>query len=80
MILIDTPNPNAKKIEINHNFQVGKNLEKDKLELDSVEFQIINIESVESIFVGPDFLTILKTENSNWDLISDEINTILDKI
>ena len=80
MILIDTPNPNAKKIEINHNYPVGKNLEKDNLDLDSVEFQIINIESVESIFAGPDFLTILKTENSNWDLISDEINTILDKI
>ena len=67
MELIDTPNPNAKKIEID--FQ-------DEEIVNSLN----NIEGVSSIFIGPGFLTITKTENVGWELITQEIINIFDKL
>ena len=67
MELIDTPNPNAKKIEISlNNDEILKNL--------------INVNGVISVFVGPGFITVTKNENAEWELITQEIISIFDRL
>ena len=67
MELIDTPNPNAKKIETDsQNEEIVNNLN--------------NIEGVSSVFIGPGFVTITKTESVGWELITQEIINIFDKL
>ena len=67
MELIDTPNPNAKKIETD-------------IQNEEIVNSLNNIEGVSSIFIGPGFLTITKTENVGWELITQEIINIFDKL
>ena len=67
MELIDTPNPNAKKIETNVDD------EKALLELE-------NIIGVASVFFGPGFITITKDQNIGWDVITQDIVDIFDKL
>ena len=67
MELIDTPNPNAKKIETNVDG------EKALLELE-------NIIGIASVFVGPGFITITKDQNIGWDIITQDIVDIFDKL
>tara|TARA_B100000676_G_C17384889_1_gene487313 strand:- start:174 stop:377 length:204 start_codon:yes stop_codon:yes gene_type:complete len=67
MELIDTPNPNAKKIETDvQNDSIKKNLDK--------------IENIDSVFYGPGFITITKKENIEWESISRDITNIFDKL
>ena len=67
MELIDTPNPNAKKIIIDiSETEVSKELKK--------------IEGVSSVFFGPGFVTITKEENIEWELINQDIINIFDKL
>ena len=47
MELIDTPNPNAKKIETT-------------IDQDKVKKALDDISGVDSIFIGPGFITIIK--------------------
>ena len=67
MELIDTPNPNAKKIII---------------EVDKKNFSddLLDIAGVASIFFGPGFVTITKEENTNWESINQDIINIFDKL
>ena len=67
MELIDTPNPNAKKIETDIDY------EKALLELE-------NITGIASVFVGPGFITITKDQNIGWDIITQDIVDIFDKL
>ena len=67
MELIDTPNPNAKKIETE--------LTEEVLTRDLYE-----IEGVSSIFFGPGFITITKDENIEWESINQDIINIFDKL
>ena len=67
MELIDTPNPNAKKIETD-------------IQDEEIVNSLNNIEGVSSIFIGPGFLTITKTENVGWELITQDIINIFDKL
>ena len=67
MELIDTPNPNAKKIEID-------------LSSTDIEKDLNKIEGVKSVFFGPNFLTITKEENTEWELINQDIINIFDKL
>ena len=67
MELIDTPNPNAKKIIIEVN---KKNFSDD----------LLNIDGVASIFFGPSFVTITKEENIEWTSITQEILNIFDRL
>ena len=80
MNLSDTPNPNAKKLIINHDNKVGEYLDINNTSAESVECFILSIVGIESVFAGPGFLTILKKENSDWESIYKEINTIFDKL
>ena len=67
MELIDTPNPNAKKIVFDEkNDEISKSLE--------------GLEGVESVFVGPGFITISKKENYDWEEITEDIVSIFDKL
>ena len=67
MELIDTPNPNAKKIEVD-------------LPSTDIEKDLYKIEGIKSIFFGPNFVTITKEENIEWDLINQDIINIFDKL
>ncbi len=67
MELIDTPNPNAKKIVTDvPEDQVSGNLNK--------------IEGVSSVFFGPGFITIIKNEDTEWESINQDIISIFDKL
>ena len=67
MELIDTPNPNAKKIVT------------DVQEHDVKEC-LNQIEGVSSIFFGPGFITVMKEENTEWDSINQDIINIFDRL
>ena len=67
MELIDTPNPNAKKIMTD--------LDKSLLLND-----LNNIDGISSIFFGPGFITVSKLEDAEWEMITQEINNIFDKL
>ena len=74
MDLIDTPNPNAKKVVIDLS-ALGKKELGDKLSSDLSEIQ-----GVSSVFFGPGFVTIIKEENTEWDSINQDIINIFDKL
>jgi len=67
MELIDTPNPNAKKIETN-------------LLPSDVENNLNKLEGIKSVFFGPGFITITKEENTEWESINQDIINIFDKL
>ena len=67
MELIDTPNPNAKKIMTD--------LDKSLLLND-----LNNIDGISSVFFGPGFITISKLEDAKWEIITQEINNLFDKL
>ena len=77
MELIDTPNPNAKKIELapdlfnDSTFQA----QQDKLSTDVKE-----IDGVVSVFFGPNFITVSKDANVVWESINQDIINIFDKL
>ena len=67
MELIDTPNPNAKKIEV------------DILD-DEIMNSLNSIEGVSSVFLVPGFVTNTKYEDVDWELITQDITNIFDKL
>ena len=67
MELIDTPNPNAKKIMTNLDESLLLN-------------DLNNIEGISSVFFGPGFITISKLEDAKWEIITQEINNLFDKL
>jgi len=80
MELIDTPNPNAKKILIEHNYEVATYINKESEDIDGVAQLLIEINGVESVFMGPGFLTITRDENTDWDTINNDISNKFDTI
>jgi len=66
MELIDTPNPNAKKVITDLSDELSEDLN--------------NIEGVSSVFFGPGFITITKEENTEWKSINQDIINIFDKL
>ena len=73
MELIDTPNPNAKKIIIEHNYEVATYINKESEDVSGVAQFLIEINGVDSVFMGPGFLTITRDENADWDIINNDI-------
>ena len=71
MQLLDTPNPNAKKILIDSNFENQQSLITEELN---------KIEGVSSIFFGPGFVTITKDDNVQWEMLNQNIINIFDKL
>ena len=80
MDLIDTPNPNAKKVLVEHEYEIAIYINKESQEVDGVAKQLIEIDGVESIFTGPGFLTLTREENGDWNLISNDILNKFDTI
>ena len=71
MLFEDTPNPNAKKIVVDHDYEVGIYLDKNKQHDDFIQILLKN-EYIQNIFTGPNFLTILKSNEGVWtDIIED---------
>ena len=71
MQLLDTPNPNAKKILIDSNVENQQSL---------ISNELNKIEGVSSVFFGPGFVTITKDENAQWEMINQNIINIFDKL
>ena len=71
MELLDTPNPNAKKILIDSNVENQQSL---------ISNEINKVEGVSSVFFGPGFVTITKDEKVQWEMISRNIINIFDKL
>ena len=80
MELIDTPNPNAKKILVEHDYEIAIYIKKENQEVGGIAKQLIKINGVESIFTGPGFLTITKEESRDWSLINSDILNKFDTI
>ena len=76
MKLIDTPNPNAKKVEIKLADSTDDSLAKQK----ELSYKLKNVVGVSSVFFGPGFITITKSENIDWDTINQDIIDIFDKL
>jgi Scaffold protein Nfu/NifU N terminal. len=67
MELIDTPNPNAKKIIFDQKTKgVSQSLEE--------------VEGISSVFIGPGFITITKESAFDWAVITEDIVNIFDKL
>ena len=71
MQLLDTPNPNAKKILIDSNVENQQSL---------ITNELNKIEGVSSVFFGPGFVTITKDENIQWEMLNQNIINIFDKL
>ena len=71
MELLDTPNPNAKKILIDSNVENQQSL---------ISNELNKIEGISSVFFGPGFVTITKDENVQWEMINQNIINIFDKL
>ena len=67
MELIDTPNPNAKKILFDQ-------------QTEDISKSLKEVEGISSVFVGPGFLTITKENNFEWEVITEDIVNIFDKL
>ena len=67
MELIDTPNPNAKKILFDQ-------------KSDDISKSLMEVAGVATVFVGPGFLTITKEENFDWQVITKDIVSIFDRL
>ena len=72
MELIDTPNPNAKKILTDLSTIESKQSDLSR--------DLYKIEGVFSIFFGPGFVTITKEEDVEWESINQDIINIFDKL
>ncbi len=67
MELIDTPNPNAKKIITS-------------IPEISISDSLNKIIGISSVFFGPGFVTITKEESIGWESITGDILNIFDKL
>ena len=55
MELIDTPNPNAKKILVDHDYEIATYINQDSKYVEGIAKKLIEINGVDSIFTGPGF-------------------------
>ena len=80
MELIDTPNPNAKKVLVEHDYEIAIYINKENQEVSGIAKQLIKIDGIESIFTGPGFLTLTKAEDGDWNIINSDILNKFDTI
>ena len=73
MDLIDTPKPNAKKVLIEHDYEIATYIKKESENIIGVAKDLIEVDGILSIFTGPGFLTITKDESSDWNMINNDI-------
>tara|TARA_B100000035_G_C20549954_1_gene357763 strand:- start:155 stop:397 length:243 start_codon:yes stop_codon:yes gene_type:complete len=80
MEFIDTPNPNSKKIIINHNYELAKYLDIENGNHISFVKYLLNHKDIKNIFSGPNFLTVTKFEKANWEEIIKDLPSNTDSI
>jgi len=80
MELIDTPNPNAKKILIEHDYEIATYINQDSSNVEGIAKILSKIKGVDSIFTGPGFLTLTKEESVDWETINTDILNKFDTI
>ncbi|MGC0372266.1 MAG: hypothetical protein DGJ47_000975 [Rickettsiaceae bacterium] len=81
----DTPNPNAIKFLpgsiISPDGPIFFHKQEEALSKSPLALKLFDIENVQSVFYGQDFITITKKEESSWDLLKPEIlTTIMDHL
>tara|TARA_B000000565_G_scaffold234515_1_gene194943 strand:- start:924 stop:1166 length:243 start_codon:yes stop_codon:yes gene_type:complete len=80
MEFLDTPNPNAKKILVDHDFETSIYLNED-ISTASLEVSILlKISGIKNIFTGPGFITITKNDSATWDDIIQDFSSKFDSI
>ncbi len=80
MEFLDTPNPNAKKILIDHDLETSVYLN-DSCSTTSSEISILlKTSGIKNIFTGPGFVTITKNDSITWDDIIQDFNSKFDSI
>ena len=72
MEFIDTPNPNAKKIVVEHKYEISIYLNEEEAYSPEINY-LLSHDGVKSIFTGPNFLTVLKSENYSWESIIKDL-------
>ena len=72
-----TPNPNALKVNITHHLEVGMDYFEQSNENPDTVNQILDVEGITSVFIGPDFLTVLKKHEYEWKDIKTTIEELL---
>tara|TARA_B100000524_G_scaffold294984_1_gene169636 strand:+ start:941 stop:1171 length:231 start_codon:yes stop_codon:yes gene_type:complete len=72
MEFIDTPNPNAKKIVLEHSYEISVYLNREESYSPEINYLLLH-EGVKNIFTGPNFLTISKNENYSWEGIIKDL-------
>jgi len=72
-----TPNPNALKININHQLEVGMDYFESNNKNPDLINKLIGVEGITSVFIGPNFLTILKKHEYDWKDIKTTIEELL---
>ena len=77
MELIDTPNPNARKIVMDTSVFDNP---AGKVTQDNISKKLSEIDGVSSVFFGPGFITITKLEIIKWETINQNIIDIFDKL
>ena len=80
MELIDTPNPNAKKILVNHDYEIATYINTNSIGVEGIAKELTEINGVDSIFTGPGFLTLTKEESADWGDINTDILNKFDTI
>ena len=80
MELIDTPNPNAKKILVDHGYEIATYINQDSNNVEGIAKKLIEINGVDSIFTGPGFLTLTREEKADWEVINNDILNKFDTI
>ena len=73
MELIDTPNPNAKKILVDHDYEIATYINQDSNNVGGIAKKLIEVQGVNSIFSGPGFLTLTKEGSADWESINNDI-------
>ena len=80
MELIDTPNPNAKKILVDHDYEIAIYINQDSGDTKGIAKDLVRINGIASIFTGPGFLTLTKEELADWEAINTDILNKFDTI
>lgn len=76
----DTPNPNAKKIDIQHKYETSIYLDIESVSGDDELTAVIQNPGIKSIFTGPGFLTVLKKDSADWTEIMKDLDINTDNI
>ena len=76
----DTPNPNAKKINIQHKYDISIYLNLENVKEDVQLTKLLSHPNIKGIFTGPGFLTVLKEEDGDWTSIMKDLETNTDSI